>query len=152
MLHLNLTNHLIRPYTPSELLDVLEVWESSAREVYSFMPESFWPLERKLVESEYLPAAVTWVCEIDERVVGFASLIGAELGGLFVKPRFQNLGIGRALVGFVQRSHHALEVEVFQENQKAWRFYERQGFSLIWEREHPEWHRKLARLRWVRSA
>lgn len=152
MLQSNSANHLIRPYTPRDLEDVLNVWESAAREVYSFMPESFWPEERKLVESEYLPAAVTWVCEIEMLAVGFASLIGEELGGLFVKPSFQNLGIGRALVEFVQRSHHALEVEVFQENQKAWRFYERQGFFVISEREHPEWHRKLTRLRWVRSA
>jgi ribosomal protein S18 acetylase RimI-like enzyme len=42
---------------------------------------------------------------------------------LFVKPSFQNLGIGQGFMGFVQRSHHALQVEVFQENQKAWRFY-----------------------------
>lgn len=42
------------------------------------------------IANVYLPNAGTWVWESDGRVVGFISLPGNEVGGIFVDPKFHD--------------------------------------------------------------
>lgn len=151
MAHQNEPDHLIRCYTPLDLTQVLDVWESAARQAYTFFSEEQWERERNLVKHEYLPAAKTWVYECSGKVVGFAAMVGQELGGLFVQPHYQNRGIGYELVRFTQGEYCQIEVDVFAENQKAVRFYKKCGFDFIGERVHSEFQRMLIRLRWVQG-
>lgn len=150
MHHLNEPSGVIRRYAEHDLPQVLDIWEAAAREVYTFFPGEFWQAERCRVATLYLPASETWVCEADMRLVGFVSLLGNEVGGLFVQPKFQRRGVGRALLEIVQQLRPMLEVDVFTENPLAIKFYKRHGFFEICEYLHPEFQRELFRLRWAR--
>jgi GNAT superfamily N-acetyltransferase len=54
-----------------------------------------------------------------------------DLDQLFVAPRYQGRSLGRALLAFT-RTHLPDEIALrcVRENEKAWRWYEREGFVL----------------------
>ncbi|WP_325048499.1 GNAT family N-acetyltransferase [Corallincola holothuriorum] len=97
------------------------------------MSEEFIQQERHNVEQLYLPNADTWVVLADGNVAGFISLIGNEVGGLFVDPKFHGHGLGRALMEKAQALHGDLLVQVFKENSVGRYFYHRYGFQLVEE-------------------
>lgn len=111
----------IRAYAPQDLGQVLDIWEGASRVAHPFLPESFVVAEREKVKDVYMPTAASWVWEEDDAVVGFISLIGDEVGALFVDPKNHRRGIGRA--------------------------YERCGFVSISERRHVDSGRQMLRMR-----
>jgi GNAT superfamily N-acetyltransferase len=59
------------------------------------------------------------------------------LDQLFVAPEYQGDGLGRRLLAFTrQRLPTEIHLRCVRENQKAWRWYEREGF--IFEKEQAE--------------
>jgi GNAT superfamily N-acetyltransferase len=79
----------------------------------------------------FLDRAELWVVQ-EERIVGFAGLSGSELTHLYTDPSAQNRGVGRTLLDHVKNLRpERLELWVFQKNEGARRFYERQGFVLV---------------------
>jgi len=119
---------VIRRYAPADQEDLLAVWDSASRGAHGFMPEQFFEEERWHIPNTYLPKAETWVAQADGRMVGFASLIGQEVGALFVAPDMQGRGVGHALLDQARALHGELCVEVFAENQAAYGFYLAYGF------------------------
>jgi ribosomal protein S18 acetylase RimI-like enzyme len=74
--------------------------------------------------------AGTRVAEDRGAVIGFATLIGAELDGLFVAPEAMGRGVGRALIDDVARRAGADGVDALDvvANSNAQGFYEAVGF------------------------
>jgi GNAT superfamily N-acetyltransferase len=68
--------------------------------------------ERTDIPQEFLPTAETWLFESAGRVVGFISMLGNEVGGLFVAPGSHRKGIGRALMDLTRASPAFLELGV----------------------------------------
>jgi GNAT superfamily N-acetyltransferase len=59
------------------------------------------------------------------------------LDQLFVAPKYQGRSLGRALLAFTrQRLPDEIELRCVRENEKAWRWYEREGF--VFEKEAVE--------------
>jgi putative acetyltransferase len=94
----------------------------------------------------YLPNAETWVWELDGRVVGFISLLGNEVGAIFVDPKVHGVGIGRALMDHARGLREELEVEVFKANVIGRAFYARYGFELMQEKVHDQTGLDMMRL------
>ncbi len=138
----------IRPSKPSDIDRILVVWEDASRAGHPFLTDDFLSAEREKVRDVYMPAADTWVCDMDDQVLGFVSLIGHEVGALFVHPSRHRQGIGRALLETVNDLHPNLEVDVFKENAMARAFYHRCGFVLRSERTDAETGRMMLRLRY----
>ena len=90
--------------------------------------------ERQDIAHKYLPIAETYVFERAGVVLGFISLLENEVGGIFVAPRYQGQGIGRALMDRARRSRDHLELDVFESNAGGRRFYEAYGFRTVGER------------------
>lgn len=68
------------------------------------------------------------------RCVGFVAVAGAWVEHLYVAPEAQGQGIGRRLLAVAkQQSPSGLSLYVFQDNRRARRFYEQQGFMLVAE-------------------
>jgi GNAT superfamily N-acetyltransferase len=98
------------------------------------MPEADIPLvAARIRESDEI-----WVAERDGRIVGFMAVERSETNGwetlerLYVEPGEQGGGIGTALLDKAKELRpRGLHLWVFQKNEGARRFYERQGFSLV---------------------
>jgi len=59
------------------------------------------------------------------------------LDQLFVVPEYQGRGLGRTLLAFTRRClPDEIELRCVRENEKAWRWYEREGF--VFEKEAVE--------------
>lgn len=141
--------HLIRQYVESDLNDVLSSWETASKIAHPFLEEEFLETERYNIPNVYLPNTDTWVAEVDGGVVGFIALMGNEVGAIFLDPKFQGLGIGRALMNKAQEIHGTLELEVFKANSIGRKFYDRYGFVLLTESIHEPTNQDLLRLKFV---
>lgn len=127
------TRWTIRPYADDDLAEVLDAWYLASREAHPFLTDDFLKAERTQIADQFLPASETWVCEVDGRVVGSVSVLGNEVGGIFVEPANQNWGIGRALLDRVATDRPYLELEVFTANSIGRRFYDAYGFRALSE-------------------
>jgi ribosomal protein S18 acetylase RimI-like enzyme len=60
------------------------------------------------------------------------------LDQLFVAPEYQGRSLGRTLLAFTrQHMPHEIELRCVRENEKAWRWYEREGFVFEEEKVEP---------------
>lgn len=119
---------MIRPYQASDLQDILDAWYQASLIAHPFLSEEFLLEERGTIRDVYLPKAQTWVYEEEGKPVGFISLNGNEVGGIFVHPARQRQGIGRALMDQARSLHETLELEVFAANAIGRAFYAQYGF------------------------
>lgn len=138
---------MIRKYQPTDCEDVLRVWAQASALAHPFLSEEFLELERHNIPNVYLPNAETWVWVADGRVVGFISLLGNEVGAIFVEPAFHRSGIGRALMDRAQALRGELEVEVFQSNLLGRAFYAKLGFEMMHHKVHDQTGFEVMRLR-----
>ena len=122
---------MIRPYANDDLGDLLDVWYQASLIAHSFLPEKFFESERREIAERWLPMSETIVYEADGRVVGFLSLIGDEVGAIFVDPEHQGSGIGRALMDHASGSRASLTLNVFEANHIGRRFYDAYGFDVV---------------------
>ena|SRR5947209_4501060 len=74
------------------------------------------------------------------------------LDQLFVAPEYQGRSLGRRLLGFT-RQHLPDEIELrcVRENDKAWRWYEREGFAFEKETVDPMTGFVMKHYRWKRQ-
>lgn len=61
---------------------------------------------------------------------GFIGLSGNYIEGLFVKKEYRSLGIGTALIDFVKHKKKELSLNVYFQNEKAVKFYIKNGFEI----------------------
>lgn len=138
---------MIRQYQHHDLDQLLAAWEAAARVAHDFLDEAFFEAERERIRSVYLPASETWVWHENGRVIGFISLLGQEVGGLFVDPGAQRRGVGRALMDHARSLRGTLELDVFERNAIGRAFYARYGFEEIGKGVHAETGETELRLR-----
>jgi putative acetyltransferase len=138
---------MIRKYQDHDLNSLLELWYRASHLAHPFLDESFLRQERETIASVYMPRAETWVYARQGDVVGFISLLGNEVGGLFVDPTVQREGIGRALMDHARLLRGELEVEVFKANSIGRRFYDRYGFVFVKEHVDEQTGQPVLRMR-----
>jgi putative acetyltransferase len=143
---------MIREYVTADCEDVLNVWASASAQAHPFLSDAFLDLERQRIPRVHLVRAETWVWEANGRVVGFVSLLGNEVGAIFVDPEVQGSGIGRALMDHARARRGTLEVEVFKRNVLGRAFYARYGFEPVHEAVHEETGFEVLRLRLAAEA
>ena len=124
---------MMRKYTADDTDILMEIWDKAEAEAHPFLPQGIRDQVRKDVRNIYMPNAETWVLESDGQPVGFISMIGNEIGGLFLEPALQGKGMGRQMVDHVVALKGPLTVEVFKENKIALPFYKSYGFVVTGE-------------------
>ncbi len=119
---------VLRHYADGDLDEVLDVWYRASLVAHAFLPADFLHEERQRLRELWLPSSETTVWERGGCVVGFLSLVGNEVGGLFVDPDHHRTGVGRALMDAARWTRPHLELGVFEANALGRSFYAAYGF------------------------
>lgn len=129
-------NLVIRPFdAATDLKKLSNIWFEASLKAHPFIGEARLTEQRKLIEEEYLPKAETSVACLDGEAIGFISLLGSFVGGIFIAPERQGLGVGRRLIADAFARTGELSLEVYTENEQAVRFYSRIGFREVSRRD-----------------
>ncbi|MGG4102882.1 GNAT family N-acetyltransferase [Paenibacillus lautus] len=121
---------IIRRMTNEDLNDIIEIWLSASKEAHHFIPVDYWESKQRDMREVYLPMAETYLIESAAHVRGFVSLVGDDLAALFIDTSRQNQGYGKALLSYVMDLREVLKLRVYEENQRAIRFYLKNGFEV----------------------
>ena len=139
---------MIRKYIENDIEEILEVWYQASRMAHPFLDAEFMGMEKKNIRDVYIPNTSTWVYERDQIILGFISMMGNEVGAIFVRPNSHGNGIGKQLMDFVSDFHEEMEVEVFERNNVGRAFYDKYGFQVIEELIHKDTNNRVLRLRY----
>ncbi|WP_235941708.1 N-acetyltransferase [Paenibacillus puerhi] len=118
----------IRLYTENDLDRMIEIWFDGSKLAHNFIQEDYWKSNQTAMKETYLPMSRSHVLEVDGIMVGFISLIDDYLAALFVSPHEQGKGYGKILLDYVKDQKESMSLQVYQENERAIRFYEKNGF------------------------
>jgi putative acetyltransferase len=142
---------MIRKHHESDLKVILGIWSQASSLAHPFLDPIFTEKVRKDMQEIYIPGSETWVYEENAEVVGFISMLGNEIGGLFVLPVYHSKGIGTRLVNYVKRHHSSLEVEAFEKNKIGRAFYDGFGFVVFSKYFHKESGQNILRMNLLRK-
>ena len=128
---------VIRPARPDEYDEVARVWMESwvstgLAEASNFLLANLSARVRQEIENG-------WTLFVADHNGNFAAMLALHLPDkyldqLFVAPEYQGQGIGRQLLAFTrQQLPDEIWLRCVRENEKAWRWYEREGF--VYEKE-----------------
>lgn len=128
---------VIRPAQPHEYDEIARVWMESwvstgLAEASNFLLANLRARVRQEIEGG-------WSLFVADDNGKFAAMLALHLpekylDQLFVAPEYQGGGIGRQLLTFTRRQlPDEIWLRCVRENEKAWRWYEREGF--VYEKE-----------------
>ena len=137
---------MIRKHTPEDLDALMLIWIEASSMAHPFLDAVFVDKVKNDMRNLYMPNSDTWVYEIKGEILGFISMIGNEIGGLFVTPSSHSKGIGTQLVKYISSEHETLEVEVFEKNSIGRAFYDKYGFEFLKQYYHEESGEEVLRL------
>ena len=137
---------IIRPATPADYPALADLWFDSWASI-GISNETDWPREtvRERLYEEVVDRWCLFAAQERDELVGMLALAPAEqrVDQLFVAPSYQGKGVGLALLEFAKQELPDRIVLVTQEeNVRARRFYEREGFCLH-RSEYDELHRRM---------
>jgi ribosomal protein S18 acetylase RimI-like enzyme len=135
-----MTQPTIRPARAVEYDEVARVWMRSWVSTGLAEPSEFLLANlRARVRHEIENGWSLFVADGEERIAAMLALHvpNRYLDQLFVAPEYQGRSLGRKLLAFT-RTHLPNEIRLrcVRENEKAWRWYEREGF--LFEKEQIE--------------
>ena len=128
---------VIRPAATNEYDEIARVWMESwvstgLEEASDFLLANLRARVRQEMEGG-------WTLHVADDNGKFAAMLALHLPDkyldqLFVAPEYQGKGIGRQLLAFTrQKLPDEIWLRCVRENEKAWRWYEREGF--VYEKE-----------------
>ena len=137
---------MIRKRKEDDNDEIINVWYQASSLAHPFLEAGFVEKAKKDLRDVYIPNTETWVYEENNSILGFISMLGNEIGGLFVVPNNHFKGIATKLVNFIKEFHVELEVEVFEKNTIGRAFYEKYGFLQLRKYYHKESNNDILRL------
>lgn len=123
---------IIRKFYDMDLKPVMKIWYDGNLEAHDFIDVSYWDRNFGYV-SRLIPRSEVYVYEINGEVVGFIGVDEGYINGLFVKQEYRNQGIGTKLIAYLLEDYDFLELDVFENNQGAVRYYENRNFKKLRE-------------------
>jgi len=120
----------LRRATAEDAVAVAEVWLRAFASAYAFPHAHTDDDVRRWIREEVVPGTETWVGQDDRGVVGFIALAPGWVEHLYVDPVAQGEGVGRRLLelAMTRDTTGELQLWTFQVNDRARRFYARNGF------------------------
>lgn len=128
--------HITLADSPDAYTRCADIWLAASLDAHDFIPASFWHSAYPDMISRYLPSSTLFVSVEDGSINAFASICdGPNLAALFVDPAQQGKGIGTTLLAYVMARYPRLSLSVYAKNQRAFHFYQLQGFSIQCEQQ-----------------
>lgn len=120
---------MIRRMENRDLDAIADIWLDTNRKAHSFISPEYWESNLEAVK-EMLPQAEIYVWEEKDKLQGFVGLTGDYIAGIFVQSQSQGSGIGTQLLDRTKRERKELSLHVYRKNERAVRFYQREGFQV----------------------
>lgn len=120
---------MIRKFKIDDLSDILQIWLDTNIKAHSFINKEYWINNFELVK-EMLPNAEIYIYEHDNKIKGFIGLDNGYIAGIFVCDTHQSQGIGKKLLDKAKDIYYVLSLNVYEKNNNAIKFYEREGFLI----------------------
>ena len=146
---------VIRPARPDEYDQIARVWMDSW--VSTGLEGASDSLLEKLRARVPMEVAKGWSLNVADDNGKLAAMLALHLSDryldqLFVAPEYQSDGLGRRLLAFTrQQLPDEIWLRCVRENEKAWRWYEREGFVFEKEQVEPMMGRVMKYYRWKKK-
>ena len=123
---------MIRRLQTKDIDIVAQIWLTANREAHDFVPAEYWENNFTPVKGMLLQAEV-YVCEDGKsnEIRGFIGLEDEYIAGVFVRKEIRSKGTGKALLDYVKEIKRELTLHVYVKNERAVRFYGREGFQIL---------------------
>ena len=123
---------MIRKLQKTDIDTVSQIWLDANRDAHDFIPAEYWennflPVKKMLLQAE----VYVYIDECKNEIEGFVGMDQEYIAGIFVRKEVRSEGIGKALLDFVKEKKQELTLNVYRKNERAVRFYEREGFQII---------------------
>lgn len=82
---------------------------------------------------EEISKVEVYVYEDNNKILGFVGLNDDYLAGIFICQDVQSKGICKQLIDFVKGIKEQINLSVYQKNERAIKFYQREGFAIVSE-------------------
>ena len=111
---------------------LMEIWLAANLQAHSFVAADYWQSNLVLVR-QMLPQAEVYVYTEDssQEILGFVGLDGDYIAGIFVDFSARSQGIGKKLLDFIKAAHTRLTLRVYQQNERAVQFYQREKIQIV---------------------
>jgi putative acetyltransferase len=139
----------IRPAAEGDTEAIVAVWRGACAASYGFLPSGFVQGYEEWLRGGVLNAHDTLVVD-DGAVRAFLLRQGQFVGSLFVEPARQGQGLGRRLLDAAKEASPVLLTSTFAQNERAVRFYQREGFAATAVKIHRETGENIVFFRWNR--
>ncbi len=126
---------MIRKLKEKDLSTVVNIWLDANIKAHDFIPREYWIDNLELVK-QMLPQSEVYVYENESNheIQGFVGINEDYIAGIFVCSKIQSNGIGKQLLDFVKTIRNQLTLSVYQRNERAIKFYQREGFKVQYEK------------------
>ena len=117
----------------SDADEIAALYIASRQDALAYLPALYSDAEiRRWVSEVMLKRGEVWTGRLNGRIVGFFSLVDANLEQLYLLPGFYRRGIGSRLLDKAKTlSSGRLRLFTFQRNSRARAFYEARAFKVI---------------------
>lgn len=142
---------MIRAFRNEDLDEIMKLWLETNQSAHSFIDGSFWEDHYESVK-QMLPQAAIYVYEDDKdknhTIMAFTGLMDQYIAGIFVSEKIQSQGVGKKMLTHLKQSNDELMLHVYQKNERAVRFYLREGFVVEKEQMDQETGEMEYQMRW----
>ncbi len=114
-----------------ETQTVVDIWLNGNLGAHFFVDPNYWRGALPAVSRAFETAEIYVAVDASGTVRGFVGLDENRVLGLFVDANFRSRGIGAALVDYCKRTRSKLVANVYVKNERAVRFYRREGFEFL---------------------
>lgn len=126
---------MIRDFDLMDLDEVMNIWLETNSLAHNFIEKTYWKNNFEFVK-QVLPTSNIKVFIEEGNMKGFIGIIDNYIAGLFVLEAYQSQGIGKQLLQEAKKSFSILHLDVYRQNERAVKFYQKNGFEVISEKEN----------------
>ena len=144
---------MIRKFENLDLDAVMQIWLHGNLDAHPFIPASFWTDHFETVR-DMIPQAELYVHENEatRQIDGFIGLTENHIEGIFVAKAARSKGIGKALLDYAKSRRPRLDLSVYQKNERALAFYQREQFTVQSEGIDEDTNEAELQMLWSRQA